>query len=223
MNSPNFDYNLLIYQSEFSNLITTRELTSDIFHSLIEKMDDVILKNNEFMDLYLCENLFSSLLPALESLAKNVEKLMYYSAKEDEREVNRFNACNFLGEFLMRNNPKYGKNNKETHEKFLRYTRKERKSRMIKVSIGVMNSKVTALYNKEKIRLNKVNIVEFVRKVDNILKLKDNLQSFDWVEHFRIYKDDEEISLENFLKAFEIAILEIHEIDEEMVKILLKK
>lgn len=146
---------------------------------------------------------------------------MYHSQREDEREVNRFNACNFLGEFLMRNNPKYGKN-KETHDKFLRYTRKERKLRMIKTSVDIMNKKVSNFYLQEKMHLNKTNIVQFVNKVDKQLKLKNTLATFDWIEHFRVYKDEEEISLDNFLKAFEKAILEIHEIDEEMVKILLK-
>merc|ERR1711957_740904 len=97
-NKTDDDYYLLLFQSEFSNLISTKEMTSEIFYSLIEEMDDVTLNNNEFMDLYLCENLFSTLLPGLESLSKSVEKLMFYSNKEDEREVNRFNPCNFLGE-----------------------------------------------------------------------------------------------------------------------------
>jgi len=91
------------------NLITTKELTSEIFYSLVEGMDYTVLENNEFMDLYLCENLFSTLLPALESLSKNAEKLIYYSDKEESDEIKRFNPCNFLAEFLMRNNPRYGK------------------------------------------------------------------------------------------------------------------
>lgn len=69
------DYYLLLFQSEFSNLISTKELTSDIFRSLIVGMDDVILNNNEFMDLYLCENLFSTLLPGLELLSKKCRKI----------------------------------------------------------------------------------------------------------------------------------------------------
>jgi hypothetical protein len=223
-NNSSQDYFLLLFQSEFNNLISTKELTSEIFYSMIENMNDVVLKNNEFMDLYLCENLFSTLLPGLESLSKNVEKLMFHSGKEDDREVNRFNACNYLAEFLMRNNPKYGKN-KETHEKFLKYTRKERKSRMIKVNEETklrMFKKVTDVYNTEKMKLNKTNIIDFVNRAEKALKLNNTLNKYDWIEHFRVYKDDAEITLEKFLEAFSKAILEIHEIDEEMVKILLK-
>jgi hypothetical protein len=216
----NHDYYLLLFQSEFNNLISTKELTSDIFHSLIEGIDDKKLENTEYMDLYLCENLFSTLLPGLESLAKNAEKLIYYADKEEESEVKRFNPCNYLAEFLMRNNPRYGKN-QETHEKFLKFTRKERKNRMIKHEQDKLFSKVISIYKSEKVSLNKINIAEFVVKVDQKLDLRNTLKTYDWVEHFRVYKDDQQISLQEFLEAFLKAVLEIHEIDEEMVKTLL--
>jgi hypothetical protein len=216
----NHDYYLLLFQSEFNNLISTKELTSDIFHSLIDGVDDKKLENNEYMDLYLCENLFSTLLPGLESLAKNAEKLIYYAEKEDENEVKRFNPCNFLAEFLMRNNPRYGKN-QETHQKFLKFTRKERKNRMIKQAQDKLFNKVIAIYKAEKVLLNKINIAEFVVKVDKKLNLMNTLKTYDWVEHFRVYKDDQKISLEEYLEAFLKAVLEIHEIDEDMVRVLL--
>ncbi len=220
-NKTDKDYYLLLFQSEFSNLISTKEMTSEIFYSLITGMDDVMLKNNEFMDLYLCEKLFSTLLPGLESLSKNVEKLMFYSGKEDDREVNRFNPCNYLGEFLMRNNPKYGKN-LELNEKFLIYTRKERKRRMIDKNETNMFEKVTKIYQDKKLALNKTNIIKFVEEMDRILNLKNQLPNYQWIEHFRVYKDNQEISLEKFLDAFKVAVLELHEIDENMVLSLLK-
>jgi hypothetical protein len=220
-NNTNQDYFLLLFQSEFNNLISTKELTSEIFYSLIDNIHDKKLENNEYMDLYLCENLFSTLLPGLESLAKNAEKLIYYAEKEDENEVKRFNPCNYLAEFLMRNNPRYGKN-KETHEKFLRFTRKERKNRMIKQSQDNLFNKVIDIYKAEKISLNKINIINFVVKIDSKLNLKETLKTYDWIEHFRVYKDDQEITLEEFLRAFHKSVLEIHEINEDMVKLLLK-
>ena len=222
ISKENKDFYKLLWQSEFSNLISTKDLSSTIFYSLIKDMDDVKLKNKEFMDLYLCEKLFSTLLAGLESLSKNVEKLMTYSDKEGKAEVSRFNACNYLAEFLMRNNPKYGKN-QETHQKFLKYTRKERKTRMAKNNTKSISTKIEKIYKDAKIKINKMNITNFVTKVDGKLELDGYLPSkYDWIEHFRVYKDDQEISLHSFLEAFNKAVLEIHEIDEKMLEILLQ-
>ena len=211
----NEEYYQLLFQSELSNLVANKELSSQIFYSLLGEAKDknVKLENGEYMDLYLCENLFSTLLPGLESLAKTSEKLIFFSHKEDEKEVNRFNPCNFLAEFLMRNNPKYGKN-KKTHEKFLRYTRKERKSRMISTKEDIMFRKVTDFYNVSKVKLNKLNIESFVKKVDDELGLNNNLVTWEWLEHFRVYKDNQTITLEEFLKAFKLAVLDLHQINE---------
>ena len=220
----NEEYYQLLFQSELSNLVANKELSSQIFYSLLGEAKDknVKLENGEYMDLYLCENLFSTLLPGLESLAKTSEKLIFFSHKEDEKEVNRFNPCNYLAEFLMRNNPKYGKN-KQTHEKFLRYTRKERKSRMISTKEDIMFRKVTDFYNISNVKLNKLNIESFVKKVDGELGLNDNLVTWEWLEHFRVYKDNQTITLEEFLKAFKLAVLDLHQINEEMTQKLLEE
>ena len=213
----------LLYQSELSNLVANKDLTPEIFKKLIssDTSKTIKLKNGEYMDLYLCENLFSTLLPGLESLAKTSEKLIKYYDKEIEAEVNRFNPCNFLAEFLMRNNPKYGKN-KETHQKFLKFTRKERKRRMLESNKDTMVRKISNLYNTHTHNnLNKINIEKFVAKVDEELEFNGFLKRWRVVDHFRVKKDNQIISLQEFLTAFEKAFLDLHEIDETMTKKLL--
>lgn len=222
-NENNTDYYLLLWQSEFNNLISTKssvDLSNQIFKAVIEGMDDVTLRNNEFMDLYLCENLFSTLLPALEALSKNVERLMLYHGNEKPKERERFNPCNFLAEFLMRNNPRYGKN-KETHKKFLVFTRRERKTRMMKGSKNNLHKKLLNIYTETKKTLNKTNIRDFVNIVDGKLKLSNNLNKFDWDEKFRKYKDDEEITFDKFYAAFIDSVLDLYEVTEANVKDLL--
>ena len=217
------EYYLLLFQSEFNNLISTKDFNQDYFKQLIEGIDQRKLENGEYLDLYLFEKLFSSLLPGLESLGKTIEKLIYHSKKEDEREVVRFNPCNYLGEFLMRNNPKYGKNT-ETHEKFLKYTRQERKKRMIKSGNNndILKKKVSKFNDNIKITITKLTINSFVSKLDDKLGLKGTLSQFDWVEHFRARKDDQKISIDSFYEALNTALLQIHSIDEEMLSELLK-
>ena len=121
----------------------------------------------------------------------------------------------------MRNNPKYGKN-KETHEKFLRYTRKERKTRMMeKIGTEKMSVKVKKIYDSAGMQLNKLNVEKFAEKVDLELDLKNSLITWEWGEYFRVYKDNQTIKLEEFLKAFKMAVLDLHEIDERMLTNLL--
>ena len=61
----NSEYCQLLFQSELSNLVANKELSSQIFYNLLENIINPKLKlsNGEYMDLYLCENLFSTLLP----------------------------------------------------------------------------------------------------------------------------------------------------------------
>ena len=64
---------------------------------------------NEHFDIYLAKNIYPALVPGLESLSREIDRLCNAEEGEiDESIKQRFNPCIFLAEFLMRNNPKHG-------------------------------------------------------------------------------------------------------------------
>ena len=94
---------------------------------------------------------------------------------------------------------------------------------MIKSGEEIMFKKVTEIFNSKNTKFNKLNIEQFVESLDKELGLKDCLKTWEWLEYFRVYKDNQTISLEEFLKAFKKAVLDIHEIDENTLKMLLSE
>ena len=93
---------------------------------------------------------------------------------------------------------------------------------MIQTKQDIMFEKVTKIYNNANVNLNKLNIEKFVEQLDKALNLNNSLNQWEWLEYFRVYKDNQTISLEEFLKAFKLAVLDLHQIDEEMLKKLLE-
>ncbi len=57
----------------YINLVSNKELSNQIFFNLLEgiKEPKAKLANGEYMDLYLCENLFSTLLPWFRKSCEN--------------------------------------------------------------------------------------------------------------------------------------------------------
>ena len=94
---------------------------------------------------------------------------------------------------------------------------------MIKSGEDIMFKKVTQIFNSKNTKFNKLNIETFVKSLDEELGLKNSLITWEWLEYFRVYKDNQTISLEEFLKAFKKAVLDIHEIDEKTLKQLLSE
>ena len=74
---------------------------------------------SEHFDIYLAKTIYPTLVPGLESLAREIDRLTSAEGKIinvltkfveqiDASIRERFNPCIFLAEFLMRSNPKHG-------------------------------------------------------------------------------------------------------------------
>lgn len=63
---------------------------------------------SEHFDIYLAKTIYPTLVPGLESLAREIDRLTSAEEQIDASIRERFNPCIFLAEFLMRSNPKHG-------------------------------------------------------------------------------------------------------------------
>ena len=63
----------------------------------------------EHFDIYLAKEIYPALVPGLEELSREIDRLVTSEEGEiDDSIKQRFNPCIFLAEYLMRNNPKHG-------------------------------------------------------------------------------------------------------------------
>lgn len=62
--------------------------------------------SNEHFDIYLANNVYPALVPGLEELSREIDRLINAEEGEIDSSIkDRFNPCIFLAEYLMRNNP----------------------------------------------------------------------------------------------------------------------
>ena len=87
----------------------------------------------EHFDIYLAKEIYPVLVPGLEDLSREIDRLVNSEEGEiDESIKTRFNPCIFLAEFLMRNNPNTNKGETlEYSSAFVKYARIEKIKRFL--------------------------------------------------------------------------------------------
>ncbi|KAL4476312.1 hypothetical protein ABPG74_010045 [Tetrahymena malaccensis] len=141
------------------------------------KKEEIILQGKkENFDLYLIERLFPVLLEGLERLSREVE-----AHKEKPEEVReRFNPCIFLGQYLMRNNPRHNENKKDQlqYKQIYEYVRYERFKRHFETKKQQFLKLFMTSIKKEQAHCDQNQMKCFYKDIDDKLKLNGSLNEF---------------------------------------------
>lgn len=121
----------------------------------------------EHFDIYLANNIYPVLVPGLEELSREVDRLV--NSQEGEIDVSikeRFNPCIFLAEYLMRNNPAHGTKLEYT-EVFKKYSRLEK----IRRFFNMKKQKIYKHFCIQPYQANftKAHVKEYVQSLDTFL------------------------------------------------------
>lgn len=82
--------------------------------------------STEHFDIYLAKEIYPVLVPGLEELSREIDRLVNAQEGEIDESIRaRFNPCIFLAEYLMRNNPNHG-TKLEFTDIFLKHARIEK-------------------------------------------------------------------------------------------------
>ena len=134
--------------------------------------------SKEHFDIYLAKEIYPCLVPGLEELSREIDRLVNSEEGEiDDSIKNRFNPCIFLAEYLMRNNPNTNKDVElEYGSSFVKYARIEKIKRFL-------NSKKQRIYKHFCIQpyyqnFSKKYIDQYLLALEGFLQMEGKLTKF---------------------------------------------
>ena len=137
----------------------------------------------EHFDIYLAKEIYPVLVPGLEELSREIDRLVNAQEGEiDESIKARFNPCIFLAEYLMRNNPKHGTKLEYT-EMFIKHARIEKIRRFF-------THRKTKIYKHFTLQpyfanFTKRHVKEYLQSLDGFLQMEGKLiANFPWEKYF---------------------------------------
>eukprot|EP00343_Euplotes_focardii_P002857 CAMPEP_0205805042 /NCGR_PEP_ID=MMETSP0205-20121125/8142_1 /ASSEMBLY_ACC=CAM_ASM_000278 /TAXON_ID=36767 /ORGANISM="Euplotes focardii, Strain TN1" /LENGTH=239 /DNA_ID=CAMNT_0053075617 /DNA_START=50 /DNA_END=766 /DNA_ORIENTATION=- len=215
MPSANIDYD----QDDERNMdiYGDGEFTDAFFKTLMRVQNNVVNLpgQKEHFDIYLAKKIYPVLVPGLEALSKEVERLMQDDGKIDSAIKERFNPCIFLAEYLMSNNPKFG-HQKEYTDIFEKYARIERNRRFWSEQRQVFLKEFMGQSYQSNFTLQ--HLGEFVELIDKYLDAQGAIKDATDVKSlFSFLDEDEVISFDKFYEIFTRNLLDTVTIDYEKV------
>lgn len=155
---------------------------------------------SEPFDIYLAREIYPALVPGLEELSREIDRLVNAEDGEiDESIKQRFNPCIFLAEFLMRNNPKHG-TKLEYAETFQTYAKVEKVRRFFNT-------------NKQKIykhfciqpyqaQFSKQNMKDYLVSLDGFMQMDGRLhKNFNYEKCFEGKKPSDNVQFDEIYDA----------------------
>ena len=193
------------------------EFTDAFFKTLMRVQNSVVNLpgKKEHFDIYLAKKIYPVLVPALESLSKEVERLMQDDGQIDSAIKERFNPCIFLAEYLMSNNPKFG-HHKEYTEIFEKYARIERNRRFWSEQRQTFLREFMGQSFQSNFTIQHTE--EFVEIIDKYLEAAGTIKDATNVKELYGFLDEDQIiKFEEFYDIFTKNLLDVKTIDYERI------